>query len=333
MSQKNILKVALIISCAILSTTFVLIPTTLSWDGLWGGLAVFSVGCLLPLYKPQWLRSAYYALAIGLLFSVTVVSFDLWETILSGERIKSSLHVLVLALSLLLACGLYILSLNIAYSTPRDSINLLVAAGMRSPPLLISVLLAVILCSVLLAFLYITENAFLKVIAVKLLDRGIIPPITLSLFLWGGLLLLGKWLFMRHQLTIAQTGDSVFHRAYQLDSHKACEDFSGILWQQFESFYNLPRYINWAIPILGFIGTVLGISLATEKLSVILSNTNSDFGKLLSEALSPLGIAFDTTLVALSLSVVLALSQTLLYRWEESRLLQLEEALKKAGSN
>lgn len=55
------------------------------------------------------------------------------------------------------------------------------------------------------------------------------------------------------------------------------------------------RYIAWAIPSIGFIGTVLGISQALG-----LANTND-----IDLITATLGIAFDTTLLALILSVIL----------------------------
>lgn len=55
------------------------------------------------------------------------------------------------------------------------------------------------------------------------------------------------------------------------------------------------RYLTWVIPSLGFIGTVIGISQ-----SLVFANSG-DMEKIT----SLLGVAFDTTLVALVLSVIL----------------------------
>jgi chemotaxis protein MotA len=55
------------------------------------------------------------------------------------------------------------------------------------------------------------------------------------------------------------------------------------------------RYLAWVIPSLGFIGTVIGISQ-----SLVYANSG-DMEKIT----SLLGVAFDTTLVALVLSVLL----------------------------
>lgn len=55
------------------------------------------------------------------------------------------------------------------------------------------------------------------------------------------------------------------------------------------------RYLTWVIPSIGFVGTVLGISQA-----LIVANSG-DMNKIT----SLLGVAFDTTLVALVLSIII----------------------------
>ena len=61
-----------------------------------------------------------------------------------------------------------------------------------------------------------------------------------------------------------------------------------------ESDQSLIRYLTWVIPSIGFIGTVLGISQA-------LSIANSGDMTLIANTL---GVAFDTTLISLILSIV-----------------------------
>jgi chemotaxis protein MotA len=55
------------------------------------------------------------------------------------------------------------------------------------------------------------------------------------------------------------------------------------------------RYLTWVIPSIGFVGTVIGISQA-----LIVANTG-DMDKIT----TLLGVAFDTTLVALVLSIII----------------------------
>ena len=63
--------------------------------------------------------------------------------------------------------------------------------------------------------------------------------------------------------------------------------------------YSLVRIIVWAIPILGFLGTVIGITLAVAKLSPQQIETS------ITEVTAGLGVAFDTTALSLGLSMVL----------------------------
>ena len=296
-----------------------------------------------------WLQAAQAAGLAGLLILIAGASADLWTQLLRQQRVDASLHLLVLLLGVLLAATHHLLHL-LAQSpaqaaapmqtaaAERDSVSELLEAGLRGPPIVAMLCLALALGGALLAWLYAGVGgdgplaATVTALTPKLLQRGVIPPITLHLFLWGMALLAGKWWLIARELRRSATDrDSLFDAAHRLSRRRGDDrdEFAAALWQQFEAFYTLPRYINWAIPILGFIGTVLGISLATAGLGELLAGDEADFSQALGQALEPLGIAFDTTLVALSLSVVFALCQTLLYRWEERRLLQLSEALKR----
>jgi len=62
-----------------------------------------------------------------------------------------------------------------------------------------------------------------------------------------------------------------------------------------ESEQSTIRYLTWVIPSIGFIGTVLGISQA-----LTVANSGD-----MEQITSLLGVAFDTTLIALLLSVVI----------------------------
>jgi biopolymer transport protein ExbB/TolQ len=67
--------------------------------------------------------------------------------------------------------------------------------------------------------------------------------------------------------------------------------------------YTLIRYINWLLPTLGFIGTVVGIAFAMGNLATvdILNMSENEFGRVFAQ----LGTAFYTTLLGLLLSVAL----------------------------
>lgn len=78
--------------------------------------------------------------------------------------------------------------------------------------------------------------------------------------------------------------------------------------------YALLRLIVWAVPILGFLGTVVGIALALGNLSP------SDLENTLPLVMAGLTVAFDTTALALALSMILMLAQFLVQRWEDGLL-------------
>ena len=83
---------------------------------------------------------------------------------------------------------------------------------------------------------------------------------------------------------------------------------SDFLTKQLELFihsieirYNKLKYLIWLIPSLGFMGTVYGIGLAVTQLG----KGSLDDPDLLTRMAGSLGIAFNTTLLALILSVIL----------------------------
>ena len=80
----------------------------------------------------------------------------------------------------------------------------------------------------------------------------------------------------------------------------------------------LVRIIIWATPMLGFLGTVIGITLALGDLSpAALVNTPD---QAMEGLLAGLSVAFDTTALALSLAIVLMFAQFLTNRLENELL-------------
>ena len=70
--------------------------------------------------------------------------------------------------------------------------------------------------------------------------------------------------------------------------------------------YNMLRYLTWLLPTLGFIGTIIGISLALGKAGSLpdLEDTAA-LEPWINALTTSLGVAFYTTLVGLALSAVL----------------------------
>ena len=77
------------------------------------------------------------------------------------------------------------------------------------------------------------------------------------------------------------------------------------------------RYLIWLIPSLGFIGTVMGIMLALQYAGVPANAQADDF---LYQVTNRLGVAFTTTLLALLMSAVIVLVQSLVQSKEERAL-------------
>jgi len=83
--------------------------------------------------------------------------------------------------------------------------------------------------------------------------------------------------------------------------------------------YTIIKVFIWAMPILGFIGTVMGVSSAVSGLSATLENaadvsavTNSMKG-----VFGGLGTAFDTTLLALIMSLLVKIPQSAMLKSED----------------
>ena len=113
------------------------------------------------------------------------------------------------------------------------------------------------------------------------------------------------------------------------DSTTATEcalDDSSFYLSASESSYSFPRILIWAIPLLGFIGTVVGISQAVNGFNGFLQDAG-DVEKIkegIGTVTQGLAVAFDTTLVALVFSVLVMIPLVLVERYESSLLLGID---------
>lgn len=76
----------------------------------------------------------------------------------------------------------------------------------------------------------------------------------------------------------------------------------------------------WAIPILGFIGTVLGLSIAIGNFSAVISEDAGEGNALqegLQKVMGGLGTAFDTTMEALVGALIIQLLTTFVRKSEQ----------------
>lgn len=98
------------------------------------------------------------------------------------------------------------------------------------------------------------------------------------------------------------------------------------------SSFSLPKVLLWAIPIMGFIGTVIGMSQAVGSFDAVLSNADNVDGLKngLVKVTSGLGTAFDTTYLALVISVVLAFPLNICERNEDRLLSQIDGVVREA---
>ena len=94
-----------------------------------------------------------------------------------------------------------------------------------------------------------------------------------------------------------------------------------------DSSYSMLRVFVWAIPILGFIGTVLGISEAVASFSYSVNSAASleVMRDSIGSVTTGLGVAFDTTLLALIMSILIMFPMSSLQKAEEDLLARSEE--------
>ncbi len=85
--------------------------------------------------------------------------------------------------------------------------------------------------------------------------------------------------------------------------------------------YNILRYIVWLIPTLGFIGTVIGIAMALSAANNMPNLEDSAAVQMwFSLMTSKLGLAFNTTFLALIMAAILVFLQHIAQGREESGL-------------
>lgn len=83
--------------------------------------------------------------------------------------------------------------------------------------------------------------------------------------------------------------------------------------------YSLIRTVTWAVPIMGFLGTVVGITLAIANV------TPEQLDSSLPEVTAGLAVAFDTTAQALTMSMLLVFATFLVERDEQAIMNDVEQ--------
>lgn len=279
---------------------------------------------------------------LTLIFITLIVLFSTGIKIIQEQELQINLFAALVSLLSFLGLWAFYFLLK-AQIEAKENFNLadlmIVQRIFKGPSLIFSLIVAALLTASLLGMLSSLNQSELSWLSDKFLKRGIIPPITLFFFFWGALLLLGKFFELRQYSNImnkkletnqennfknSKSLKAIFFQTLQKFKDKSSFESNNslldVIWQKSYNFYEIPKYINWSIPLLGFIGTVLGISLSSAGIQKIISSEDglTSSSASLGEALAPLGIAFDTTLIALSLSIVLALIHTLIEKWENA---------------
>jgi biopolymer transport protein ExbB/TolQ len=109
-----------------------------------------------------------------------------------------------------------------------------------------------------------------------------------------------------------------FHATNSIqDAANAIKERADLAADELDSSLSLVRYIAWAIPAIGFIGTVRGIGLA-------LSFAEDAIKGDISPVTAALGLAFNSTLVALLISMVLMYVMHLVQSRQESFVIETQ---------
>jgi biopolymer transport protein ExbB/TolQ len=104
------------------------------------------------------------------------------------------------------------------------------------------------------------------------------------------------------------------------DVSSAVHDMCQLEFDRLDSELSMVRYVAWAIPAIGFIGTVRGIG---ESLQQAHKAVEGD----VSGVVAGLGVAFNSTLVALALSIVIMFLLHQIQLRQERAVLDTEEYL------
>jgi biopolymer transport protein ExbB/TolQ len=117
---------------------------------------------------------------------------------------------------------------------------------------------------------------------------------------------------------LAEALEYVLHRGSGEGLEERLEVLADRDADDLEGSYELVRNITWAIPILGFLGTVVGITIAIANI------TPEQLQGSLDKVVNGLAVAFDTTALALALSMVLVLGKFLVERNEKGVLTRVQ---------
>jgi biopolymer transport protein ExbB/TolQ len=138
---------------------------------------------------------------------------------------------------------------------------------------------------------------------------------------------------MDPDLLKSKAGHRVYCAVRRFDKTKSSKEVDDVLRTlsdmdiaENESSYSNLRFFIWLIPTLGFIGTVIGIGLGISGFGDIIKNASSfeAVQKQIPIVTHNLGIAFDTTLLALLLTAVILMIMSYLQKRDEDLLYKID---------
>jgi len=114
-------------------------------------------------------------------------------------------------------------------------------------------------------------------------------------------------------------------RVVEVVEHLAAESRADDM--RVDASYGLVRVFVWAVPTLGFIGTVIGIGAAVGGFSDTLEAASSleSMKESIGSVTGGLGVAFDTTLLALVMSMLIMFPANAVQRLEETLLGRVDD--------
>jgi len=125
---------------------------------------------------------------------------------------------------------------------------------------------------------------------------------------------------------VLKTLDQFFSTSSLSRANDVFDNSVRLLSDRNELKFSLIRYVAWLLPTIGFIGTVIGISLAlVVAAEPPLEMDGVSMRSWMSALTGELGYAFDTTLLALSQSAVVVFIQSQVQAHAERVLVDCEE--------
>ena len=229
------------------------------WPGLVAGVGLGSLPAWLPraVHGLEASRCAEWVGLAALIAIAGTLSITALLPALAGDdmRLETTLPLLLIAPALYV---MYLFLNRSGLALREVSVADRLAGALSGPPLVLSLAMGVTLatCAVLLIRYAGLRVPAWEFVTARFTDRGIIPPLTLALFFWGLLLLANKtWVLWRERRMLGGApGRSVLMRAREdalATDPGDTDDFLEMVWRKSADFYIVPRYINWAIPILG----------------------------------------------------------------------------------